>query len=191
MPYYHRRQRVRPGQLRGITDNFIPKWRKQEGAQYGRDKQCLLDSHTWSAEKFRLHVGKMRSEVQQAFSCILPHARIHLRHAFVAFRVCVSEHVFAFRCGCVFGARVSGLWVVVRGWWVAVVGWQPKWLRIGVRCSAFRMRVNCVSKECLRLRFKIAFRCSSSACSNALRALWMRLGDGVRNSVCVCVWTGR
>ena len=205
VPYYHRRQHYRPGLLRHITDNFIPQWklkRRKEGAQYGRDKHLFLDSRTWSEEPFQLHVGKMRLEVKQAFSHILPHARIieditlvSSKHAFVAFRVCVSEHAFAFRCVCVFGTRVSGLWVVVRGWWVAVVGWQPKWLRIGVRCSAFRMRFNCVSKNacvCVSklhsgvpfLRFPM--RCVRFGCVSAIafgtQRLRVRLGGTLRTS---------
>ena len=78
VPYYHRRQRVRPGQLRGITDNFIPKWKKrqQEGSQYLQSKKCFLDTRVWKEKEFPLHVDLMRLKVGEAFTHILPAARI-------------------------------------------------------------------------------------------------------------------
>ena len=58
MPYYHRRGRVRPGALRSITDNFVPKWkvkRMTEGAQYSQakgDGNFTFDSREWNERKF-------------------------------------------------------------------------------------------------------------------------------------------
>ena len=68
VPYYHRRKRVPPGQMRSITDRLVPRWkekRQKGGGTFSNQNTCL-----WRRAKepnFQKQVSKMRLEVQKAF----------------------------------------------------------------------------------------------------------------------------
>ena len=72
VPYYHRRKRVPPGQLRSITDKFIPEWKNKrvaEGALYNKYKWHFMNSNSrqWEGSKFQQQVEQMRAEIIRVF----------------------------------------------------------------------------------------------------------------------------
>ena len=69
-PYYHRRKRYPPGQLRSISDGLVPAWKKKrlrEGELYSKHKHNFINVREWDERKFQKHVEKMRAEVNRVF----------------------------------------------------------------------------------------------------------------------------